>query len=386
MKKLAILGSTGSIGVNALNVIKANPEKYQVIALAAGRNITLLLEQIERFRPRAVAVLEEALARRLKEQLKDPGKTVVLFGTEGFEQLATMDEVDTVISAMTGASGLLPTYSAIKAEKEIALANKETMVMAGNLVMAAAKNQAVSVLPIDSEHSAILQSLQGHPREDLRRVILTASGGPFKDFSLEEMRNVTPAQALKHPNWKMGPKITIDSATMMNKGLEVIEARWFFDLKMDQITVLIHPQSIVHSMVEYKDGSIICQMGIPDMTIPISYALSFPHHSKNRLPPLELEKVGMLSFEEPDLKRFRCLDLALRAIEIGESMPAVLNGANEVAVESFLSNRIGFLDVPDLIDKTMQAHETFAIDAIETVIAADNWARDAAQSILQKDY
>jgi 1-deoxy-D-xylulose-5-phosphate reductoisomerase len=258
------------------------------------------------------------------------------------------------------------------------------MVMAGPLVMAEAKNQKISILPIDSEHSAILQCLHGHPREDLRRVILTGSGGPFRDFSLEQMRNVTPDQALKHPNWDMGPKITIDSATMMNKGLEAIEAKWFFDLNMDQISILIHPQSIVHSMVEYTDGSIMAQLGIPDMIIPISYALSFPRHMENRLPLLELERIGTLSFEKPDLQRFRCLDLALEAARIGGSMPAVLNGANEIAVESFLEGRIGFLDIPDLIEKTMGAHGPYPIDAIEKVTAADKWARDIAQGIVEE--
>jgi len=382
MKKIAILGSTGSIGVNALRVIQANPEKYQVTALAAGKNIRLLLEQIKRFRPLAVAVMEETAANELKAQLTNSGRPEIFFGTEGFMRLATMTEVDTIISAMAGSAGLLPTYSGIKAGRNIALANKETMVMAGSLVMAEARNHGVSILPIDSEHSAILQSMQGHPREDLRRVILTASGGPFRDLSLEEMSKVTPAQALNHPNWNMGPKVSIDSSTMMNKGLEAIEAKWLFDLKMDQISILIHSQSIVHSMVEYKDGSIISQMGVPDMIIPISFALSFPHHLKNRVPPLELEKIGILSFEKPDMKRFRCLDLALKAAKIGGSMPTVLNGANEIAVESFLKGNIGFLDIPDLIEKTMASHENHPIDSIETVMEVDRWARDMARSIL----
>lgn len=384
MKKIAILGSTGSIGVNALSVIQANPEKYQVTALAAGKNIRLLLEQIKRFRPLAVAVMEETAANELKAQLTNSSRPEIFFGTEGFMRLATMTEVDTIISAMAGAAGLLPTYSGIKAGRNVALANKETMVMAGSLVMAEARKHGVSILPIDSEHSAILQSLQGHPREDLRRVILTASGGPFRDLSLEEMSKVTPAQALNHPNWNMGPKVSIDSSTMMNKGLEAIEAKWLFDLKMDQISILIHSQSIVHSMVEYKDGSIISQMGVPDMIIPISFALSFPHHLKTRVPPLELEKIGILSFEKPDMKRFRCLDLALKAAEIGGSMPAVLNGANEIAVESFLKGNIGFLDIPDLIEKTMASHKSHPIDSIETVMEVDRWARDTARAKLVK--
>ncbi|MBK5099727.1 MAG: 1-deoxy-D-xylulose-5-phosphate reductoisomerase [Desulfobacteraceae bacterium] len=384
MKKITILGSTGSIGANALKLVQSNTEKYRVIALAAGINIELLLKQIHDFQPMAVAVLEEGLAEELKRRLGKGKGPEVFFGTDGFIRLATLSEVDTVVSAMSGAAGLLPTYEAIRQGKNIALANKETMVMAGPLVMAEAKKQKISILPVDSEHSAILQCLHGRPREDLRRVILTGSGGPFRDFSLEQMRNVTPDQALKHPNWDMGQKITIDSATMMNKGLEAIEAKWFFDLNMDQISILIHPQSIVHSMVEYQDGSIMAQLGIPDMLIPISYALSFPRHMENSLPLLELERIGTLSFESPDLQRFRCLALALEAARVGGSMPAVLNGANEIAVESFLEGRIGFLDIPDLIEKTMRAHGPYPIDTIEKVTEADKWARDIAQSLVDE--
>ena len=376
MKNLSILGSTGSIGVNALKVARAHPEKYRVIALSAGRNIDLLLDQIETFKPKAVAVLNESLAVDLKKKLTGRFLPEILFGPEGFKHLVTMDSVDTIISAITGAAGLMPTYEGIKAGKNIALANKETMVMAGPLIMREAEKQGVSISPIDSEHSAILQSLQGHKREDLNRIILTASGGPFRNLSLEKMAHVNAAQALKHPNWEMGPKITIDSATMMNKGLEVIEAKWLFDLEMEQIDVLIHPQSIVHSMVEYKDGSIISQMGVPDMMIPIAYALSYPRHIKTGLPPLELEKVGPLSFEKPDLKRFKCLALALKAAAAGGSMPAVLNGANEIAVDAFLKEKIGFLDIPKLIEQTMAAHTTHSIDRIESVMDADRWARE----------
>ena len=382
MKNITILGSTGSIGVSALKIVSSNPEKYKVIGLSAGTNKDLLLHQIEAFRPAAVSVLEESLASEVKSGLPAGNAPEVFFGVEGFVRLATLKSVDTVISAMTGAAGLIPTYEAIKAGKDIALANKETMVMAGPLIMAEAKKRNVSILPIDSEHSAVLQSLKGHMKEDLKRVILTASGGPFRDLSLDEMREVTAAQALRHPNWSMGPKITIDSATMMNKGLEVIEAKWLFDLEMDQIDILIHPQSILHSMVEYKDGSIIGQMGIPDMTIPISYALSYPRHIRNGLSPLDLEKIGTLSFEKPDIKRFKCLDLALKAATKGGSMPAVLNGANEIAVDAFLKGTIGFLDIPDLIEKTMDAHTHSPVETIEAVMAADRWARETARGQL----
>ncbi len=383
MKKIAILGSTGSIGVNALKVIRANPEKYEVTALAAGRNIDLLLKQIEAFRPVAVSILDEDLGSELKNRLGGNKGPEVFYGNEGFVRLATLDQIDTVISAMTGAAGLLPTYEAIKAGKDIALANKETMVMAGHLIMTAVKKNGVSLVPIDSEHSAVLQSLQGHKKEDLRRVILTASGGPFRDASMEQMTTITPAQALNHPNWHMGPKISIDSATMMNKGLETIEAKWLFDLEMAQIGILIHPQSVVHSMVEYKDGSIIAQLGIPDMMIPISYALSFPHHLKNDFSTLRLEEIGVLNFEKPDMKKFPCLELAFRAAEIGSSMPAVLNAANEIAVESFLDGKIAFLDIPELIEKSMEAHQPHPVETIEMVMEADRWARKTALGLLK---
>jgi len=383
MKNITILGSTGSIGVNALKVIEANPEEYKVIALAAGRNIDLLTKQIKAFKPVAVAVQEENLMYELKTRFAKKGMPEIFFGDDGFKNIVTLGQVNTVISAMSGAAGLLPTYEAIEAGKHIALANKETMVMAGPLIMAEAEKRGVSILPIDSEHGAILQALQGHPREDLRRMILTASGGPLNNVSLEEMKSVTPAQALRHPNWNMGSKISIDSATLMNKGLEAIEAKWFFDLEIDQISILIHPQSIVHSMVEYKDGSIIAQLGIPDMIIPISYALSYPHHLKNGLPPLELETIGVLSFEKPDLNKFKCLRLALKAAEMSGSIPAVLNGANEIAVGSFLEGRIGFLDIPELIEKTIEMHKPYPIDSIETVIEADRFARETARELLK---
>ncbi len=384
MKNITLLGSTGSIGVNALKIIAHNPDRYRAVALAAGKNIDLLLRQIREFRPAAVSVQDESLAEELKRSVPTQEMPAIYFGSDGAVRLATLDEADTVISAITGAAGLLPTYEAIKAGKQIALANKETMVMAGDLVMAMAAKTGVSVLPIDSEHSAILQSLQGHPKEDLLRIILTASGGPFRDFSLERMASVTPEQALNHPNWIMGRKISIDSATMMNKGLETIEAKWLFDLKMDQIEILIHPQSIVHSMAEYKDGSIIAQMGVPDMLIPISYSLSFPHHNGNGLPHLDLEEIGTLSFEKPDLNRFRCLDLALKAAAEGRSMQTVLNGANEIAVDAFLKNRIGFLDIPAVIEKAMDSHVTHRLEDVEMVIEADRWAREKAGELVSR--
>jgi len=382
MKKISLLGSTGSIGRNALKIIKQNPEKYRVIALSAGRNIDLLLGQIDEFRPKVVSVLKKDLARTLRARLKGNAGIEVYSGIEGFKRMATLEEVDTVISAMTGAAGLAPTYAAIEAGKNIALANKEAMVMAGSLIMDGVKNNKQTVLPIDSEHSAILQSLQGHPREDVRRIILTASGGPFRNMSLEDMEQVTPEQTQEHPTWNMGRKINIDSATLMNKGLEAIEAKWFFDLEMDQIDIVIHPESIVHSMVEYKDGSIIAQMGVPHMITPISYALSYPHHMENDLSPLQLDEIGTLSFGKPDKTRFKCLDLALQAGKIGGSMPAVLNASNEIAVGAFLEGNIGFLQIPMLIEKTMEAHTAYDIDHIEGVMEADSWARHRAEEAL----
>ncbi len=381
MKNISILGSTGSIGTSTLKVIDSNPDKYRVVALAAGRNRNLLLEQIERFHPLAASIIDEKNAEILRGQLGNHSETEVLSGSEGFECVATLNEADTVVSAMTGAAGLMPTYAAIKAGKNIALANKETMVMAGALVMEEAEKQNIAILPVDSEHSAVLQSLQGHQRDDLKRVILTASGGPFREYSRDRMKTVTAEQALRHPTWNMGNKITIDSATLMNKGLEVIEAKWLFDLAIEEIGILIHPQSIIHSMVEYRDGSIIAQLGVPDMITPISYALSFPHHIETTLPPLKLHEVGILSFMEPDLEKFKCLDLALRATEIGGSMPAVLNGANEIAVDLFLKGEIAYLQISQLIEKTMEAHASVSFNAIEEVAEADLWARKTAKRI-----
>ena len=384
MKRITILGSTGSIGLNALEVIERSPEKYRAIALTAGRNVDLLTGQIEKFHPVGVAVLEEDLADILRNRLDKNVATEVFSGTEGFVHLATLEEVDTVISSMTGAAGLVPTYAAIGAGKNIALANKETLVMAGPLIVEEAKRQGITILPIDSEHSAILQSLRGHPREDVKRIILTASGGPFRDLSLGEMEKVTPKQALNHPTWSMGKKISIDSATLMNKGMEAIEAKWLFDVEMDQIEILLHPQSIIHSMVEYMDGSIIAQLASPDMRIPISYALSYPRHLKGELASLDLSDIGTLSFGKPDRKRFRCLDLALAAGKIGESMPAILNGANEIAVNAFLEGKTGFLEIPQIIEKTMEKHDIVPINSIDQAIEADQWAKSRAKEFLEK--
>ena len=384
MKNICLLGSTGYIGINSLRVIKDNQERYRIVALGAGKNIDLLLNQIKEFKPRFAAVINSYLANELKSRLNNTSNTEILYGTEGYIKIATLSDVNMAIAAMTGSSGLLPTFSAITAGKDVALANKETLVIAGSLLMSESKKMGINIFPIDSEHSAIQQSIQGHSREDLKRIILTGSGGPFMDLSIESLSKVTPEEALKHPNWSMGRKITIDSATMMNKGMEAIEAKWLFNVEMDQIDILLHPQSIIHSMVEYMDGSIIAQLAPTDMRIPISYALSYPRHLKGELPPLDLLDIGKLSFGKPDKKRFRCLDLALAAGKIGESMPAVLNGANEIAVNAFLEGKIGFLQIPQLIEKTMEKHEVFPINSIDQAIEANQWAESMAKEILEE--
>lgn len=384
MKNICLLGSTGYIGINSLRVIKGNPNRYRIVALGAGRNIDLLLDQIKEFKPRFAAVLSAELARELKTRLNNRTGTEILYGTGGYIEIATLPDVHMTIAAMTGSSGLLPTFSAVTAGKDVALANKEILVVAGSLLMRESKKAGVNIFPIDSEHSAIQQSIQGHRREDLKRIILTGSGGPFKDLPIERLSKVTPQEALRHPRWRMGRKISIDSATMLNKGVEAIEAKWLFNVEMDQIEILLHPQSIIHSMVEYMDGSIIAQLAPADMRIPIAYALSYPRHLKGELPSLDLLEIGALSFERPDTRRFRCLDLSLAAGKIGLSMPAVLNGADEVAVNAFLEGKIGFLDIPHVIEETMEKHETFPLASIDEAIEADQWAQSRAKEILEE--
>lgn len=375
MKKIAILGSTGSIGRSALQVVEQFPDRLQVVALAAGRNIDLLAEQIHRFRPRLAAVLDHQLAKDLTGRLKPDIEVEVVSGSQGYQQAATCAEAEMILSSMVGAAGLIPTLSAIRAGKDVALANKETLVMAGALVMGEVHRSRVELLPVDSEHNAIFQAMQGHRREDLRRILLTASGGPFLSMPKEQLESVTPTQALAHPNWAMGPKITIDSATLMNKGLEVIEAKWLFDVPVEKIDVHVHPQSIVHSMVEYVDGSVIAQMGIPDMRIPIAYALAYPDRLELDLPRLELFTIQTLTFQEPDLDRFPCLKLAFTACRAGGTMPTVLNAANEVAVQAFLDNRIPFGGIPRLVSLVMEEHALDSGAELEAILEADAWAR-----------
>jgi 1-deoxy-D-xylulose-5-phosphate reductoisomerase len=384
LKNICILGSTGYIGTTAIDVLKENPNEYRLIALGAGRNIELLSSQIEELKPRFAAVVNSELADKLRALLSNRQDTEIVAGPDGYIKIATLSEVDLVVAAMSGASGLVPIYSAIRSGKDIALANKETMVAAGSLLMKESRDRSVRIFPIDSEHSAIQQSMQGHNREDLKRIVLTGSGGPFKDYTLEMLATVTPEEALQHPKWKMGKKITIDSATMMNKGLEAIEAKWLFDVDMDQVDIILHPETIIHSMVEYMDSSIIAQLALPNMRLPISYALSYPRHHKGQLPSVDFLEIGHLSFEKPDTKRFRCLDLALKAGYIGQSMPAVLSGANEIAVKAFLDGKIMFLEIPQLIEKTMEQHKLHPIDSIDRAIEADQWAKATATVILNK--
>ncbi len=384
MKRIIILGSTGSIGVNALDVVAKFPDRFQVVALAAGWNSERLEEQIRRFRPRIASLMSEEAAAKLRDRCRDL-KVKIVSGVEGMIEVAAHPEGDLVIAAIVGAAGLVPTLSAIRAKKPIALANKETMVMAGQLVTEEAKRHGVTIFPVDSEHSAIFQSMEGHRRENIRKLILTASGGPLLKTPLAKMRHVTPKQALAHPNWKMGAKITIDSATLMNKGLEVIEARWLFDIPTLRIEVLIHPQSVIHSMVEYVDGSVIAQLGIPDMRAPLSYALSYPDRLTLDLPPLNLTEIGKLTFLPPDEKRFPCLGYAYEAIRVGGTLPAVLNAANEEAVNAFLKERIKFLDIGKVIRKTMDAYRPNEPKTLEHVLEADAWARKQAQIAMAKN-
>lgn len=384
MKNISILGSTGSIGVNALYVIGSTPSLFKVVAMSAGKNVSLLKEQIDKFRPKVVSVLNEDGAYRLKEMLNSSSQVKILWGVDGYREVASVKEVDMVVSAIVGAAGLLPTMEAIDAGKNIALANKETMVMAGSLVIEKAASKGVAILPVDSEHNAIFQCLAGSRQEDIKRIILTASGGPFLYLPLEELAEVKLADALKHPNWDMGKKITIDSASMMNKGLEVIEAKWLFDVDIDKIDVHIHPQSIVHSMVEYIDGSVVAQLGVANMRGPISYALSYPERLSREDHALNLFEVGPLEFIPPDFDKFPNLKLAYLAGRKGGTMPSVLNASNEVAVEAFIAEEIRFIDIPVVVRETLFSHSQKEISSIKDVLEADRWARDKATEIIGK--
>jgi len=377
MKTIVVLGSTGSIGVSALEVAAAFPDALRVVGLGARRNIAVLREQIERFHPRMVAVSDESKARELRDRVG--GTVEVLGGEEGIAKLARMGEADTVVSAIVGAVGLVPTLEAIRAGKQVALANKEVLVCGGEIIMREAAAQGVEIMPVDSEHSALHQCLRAGARGEVKRLILTASGGPFLDWSLEEMARATPEDALKHPRWEMGKKVTIDSATMMNKALEMIEARWLFGIDPGKIDVLVHPESVVHSLVEFEDGSVIAQMSPADMRIPIQYALLYPRRIAGQWGSLGMDDLRALHFEKPDPVRFPVLELARRAMKAGGTLPAVLNAANEVAVERFLAGEIPFTRIPALTGEVMQTHTSVDRPSLEDVLRADGWARREAK-------
>jgi 1-deoxy-D-xylulose-5-phosphate reductoisomerase len=380
VKRLAILGSTGSIGRSALAVVDAHPDKLSVVALAAGDNDARLAAQVQRYRPLMVAMASGEGIDRLRSACGD-SSPLMAQGNEGLIAVATHPSVDIVICASAGTAGLEAVLAAIDAGKTIALANKEVLVMAGALVMARARERGVSVLPVDSEHNAVHQCLHGRARTEVRRLILTASGGPFREYSAAALERVGPDEALRHPTWQMGRKITIDSATLMNKGLEVIEAHWLFGVAADQIDVVIHPQSIVHSLVELTDGSMIAQLGVTDMRLPIQYACSYPERWDGALPTLDLTRAGRLDFLAPDHERFPCLTLAYRALRAGDTFPVVLNAANEVAVEAFLDGKLGFTSIPRVIERAMNGHSPEHVLTIEVIRRVDLWAREQARAM-----
>ncbi|HHT45739.1 MAG TPA: 1-deoxy-D-xylulose-5-phosphate reductoisomerase [Firmicutes bacterium] len=382
-RRITILGSTGSIGTQTLRVIEQFKEKFEIAGLSTNKNIRLLEHQINKYGPSAVTVYDEEKARELKKNINTQ-KTAVLTGDEGLIELVTRPDVEMVVVALVGFSGFKPTLAALKEGKDIALANKEALVVGGELIMAEARSRKITIKPIDSEHSAIFQCLNKGNHSEIDKIILTASGGPFWGWPKEKLFHVTPAQALEHPNWNMGSKISIDSATLMNKGFEVIEARWLFNLDYKQIDVVIHPESIIHSMVEFIDGSILAQMGLPDMLLPIQYALTYPERWGNELPRLKWKEKRVINFIPPDHDTFPCLNYAYKAGEVGGTLPAVMNAANEVAVEKFLQNEISFLHIPVLIEEIMNRHVVNYKPSLEELVAADRWAREETKIASQK--
>jgi 1-deoxy-D-xylulose-5-phosphate reductoisomerase len=388
MKHLAILGSTGSIGENALSVAATHSDEFVVAGLAANTSVDRIEQQVRQFRPQLVALSDEAAANQLRTRLKDVKTVEVLSGPEGILAVATMAEVDLVLEAIGGGAGLLPTLEAIQSGKDLAFVNKEVLVMCGSLIMEAAKENGVRLLPVDSEISAIFQCLPNVngddcKRAEIHRLILTGSGGPFRETPLEQLDSVTPQQALKHPNWKMGAKVTIDSATMMNKGFEVIESKWFFDVKLSQIEVVIHPESIIHSMVEFVDGSLLAQLGVSDMRLPIQYALTYPCRLPTSVPRLDLSQIGALHMEPVDSEKFPCLELAYSAAKVGGTLPTVLSSADEVVVQAFLSRQIDFTDIPNCLEEVMTRHDVTSQPTLDDILAADQWARSVAHQLIQ---
>jgi 1-deoxy-D-xylulose-5-phosphate reductoisomerase len=374
MKKISILGSTGSIGTQTLEVVRENREEFEIVGLTCNFNIELLKRQIDEFKPSVVCVMDKEKAKELKTHISNEIK--ILDGIEGLVEVAKNSENDILVTAVVGSIGLIPTYEAIKVGIDIALANKETLVTAGEIIMSEAKKSGSKILPVDSEHSAIFQSLLGNKHKEIDKLILTASGGAFLNKNIEELKDVKPKDALKHPNWEMGKKITIDSATMMNKGLEVIEAKWLFDIDVENIDVVIHPQSIIHSMVQYIDSSVIAQLGLPDMKLPIIFALNYPSRKLNDYKRLDLTEIQNLSFFKPDLNKYRPLKLAYEAIKIGGTMPAVLNTANEIYVKKFLDKKIGFLDIAVFVEKAMENHTVISKPTIEDILIVEKELRE----------
>ncbi len=382
MKKLSILGSTGSIGCNTLKIVEMFPDRFSVKALSAKNNISLLAGQIERFCPEMAVVFDETAAGELKNRLPVGTGVEILFGESGYKAASVHESVDLVVVAVVGAAGLMPTLSAIAAGKNIALANKETLVMAGDIVIEQAELNNITILPIDSEHSAIFQCIEGNRKEDVDKIFLTASGGPFLNLPEKEFNKIKPKDALNHPNWNMGKKISVDSATLMNKGLEAIEAKCLFDVSHEMIEIVIHPQSVIHSMVSFRDGTVMAQLGIPDMKGAIAYAMAYPERLALRQPAPDFVSIGKLTFEKPDIKKFPCLALAFAACETGKTLPAVLNAANEVAVEAFLQNNISFLKIHEVIEKTMGYHVPVTDPTLSDILEADRWARKQAENLI----
>lgn len=378
MKKIAILGSTGSIGTQTLEIVRDNSD-LQVVALAAGSNVELMEKQVREFKPRLVSLQSEAACKDLADRLKDMQVTIVP-GMDGLIQIAEMEESDILVTAIVGMIGIRPTIAAIKKGKDIALANKETLVTAGHIIMPLAAQMGVSILPVDSEHSAIFQSMQGEKKEQVSKLLITASGGPFRGRTREQLADIRVEDALKHPNWSMGHKITIDSATLVNKGLEVMEAKWLFDVDLDRIQVVVHPQSIIHSMVEYVDGGIIAQLGTPDMKLPIQYALFYPDRRPMKGKRVDFYELGTITFEKPDMETFTGLKLALRAASTGGSLPTVFNAANEKAVSLFLNRKIRFLEIPELIEMCMDAHKVVEKPSVDEILAAEAESYDRIAS------
>ena len=383
MKNIAILGSTGSIGKSALSIAKTHPDLFTISALAANTSVDLIEQQVRQFHPKLVALYDQSAANLLRRRISDLKSVEVMSGAVGISAVAKIDEAELVLEAMGGSIGLLPTLEAIEAGKDLAFVNKEVLVMCGSLVQRAAKKHNVKLLPVDSEISAVFQCLpKSFQKDRIHKLILTASGGPFRETSSNQLRHMTPEQALKHPNWTMGNKVTIDSATMMNKGLEVIEAKCFFELELKNIEIVVHAESIIHSMVEFVDGSMLAQLGVPDMRVPIQYALTYPDRLENPADRLDFSQIRQFNFEPPDFKRFPCLDLAYTAAEVGGTLPTVLSSSDEVVVDAFLNRQIGFMDIPAIIRRAMDLHDVVYEAELDQILEINRWTREITRKII----